>query len=107
MASYGQSNDSQPLDENAFSEDAIAQDLDEIEAAAYIQMRAELNGLNDANNSYHRSHATIESGILFTEVGIRRYEALANDFQVRKLHILRAEMAFVCFHVDRYVGPIG
>ena len=94
VASYGHSNDSQPLDESTFSDDAIAQDLDEIEAAAYIKMRAELDGLNKANDSYHRSHATIESGILFTEVGIRRYEALANDFQVRELYILGAEMAY-------------
>ena len=108
VASYGHSNDSQPLDESTFSDDAIAQDLDEIEAAAYIKMRAELDGLNKANDSYHRSHATIESGILFTEVGIRRNEALANDFQVRELYPWRRNGSCSClFYVDCYAGPIG
>jgi hypothetical protein len=76
--------DDQPLDENHTSEEAIAQDLDEIEAAAYMKMRQELNSLNKANEAFHKSCATLESGILFTEVAIRRHEALANDFQVCK-----------------------
>jgi len=50
VASYGHSNDSQPLDESTFSDDAIAQDLDEIEAAAYIKMRAELRWTEQAND---------------------------------------------------------
>ena len=86
VASYGQVDDNQPLDENQVSDEAIAQDLDEVEAAAYIKMREELDSLNKANDTYHKSHAAIESAILFAEVGIRRNEASANDFQVHKLH---------------------
>lgn len=85
---YENTDDDSPLDENHISDEAMAQDLDEIEAAAYIKMREELDSLNKANEAYHKSHASIESGILFTEVGIRRYEASANDFQVCKLHHL-------------------
>jgi hypothetical protein len=85
VTSYENADDERPLDETHVSDEAIAQDLDEIEAAAYIKMRAELDSLNKANEVYHKSHATIESGILFTEVGIRRHEALASDFQVRKM----------------------
>jgi hypothetical protein len=82
--SYEHAEDNQPLDEDILSDEAIAQDLDEIEAAAYIKMREELDSLNRANAEYHKNHASIESGILFTEVGIRRQEALANDFQVNE-----------------------
>jgi hypothetical protein len=88
VTSYEKTDDDHPLDENHVSDEAIAQDLDEIEAAAYIKMRAELDSLNKANETYHKSHATIESGILFTEVGIRRHEALASDFQVSKIMML-------------------
>jgi hypothetical protein len=85
LTSFENTDDDHPLDENHVSDEAIAQDLDEIEAAAYIKMRSELDSLNKANETYHKSHATIESGILFTEVGIRRHEALANEFQVCKM----------------------
>ncbi len=82
VTSYGHVDDNQPLDEDQISDQAVAQDLDEIEAAAYIKMREELDSLNRANDSYHKSHAAIESAILFAEVGIRRNEASANAFQV-------------------------
>jgi hypothetical protein len=101
LKSYNNADDGNPLDENQTSDEAIAQDLDEIEAAAYIKMRQELDSLNKANETFHRSHATIESGILFAEVGIRRHEALANDFQVCKI-MLRAA---ACSRADSKAGP--
>jgi cell division protein FtsB len=100
--------DDSPLDENHISDEAMTQDLDEIEAAAYIKMREELDALNKANETYHKSHATMESGILFTEVGIRRYEASANDFQVCKLNHLSPRKPFlVLIHVQAQLDRLS
>jgi hypothetical protein len=106
VTSYEHEDDNQPLDENQVSDAAIAQDLDEIEAAAYIKMREELGSLNKANETYHKNHATLESAILFAEVGIRRNEASANDFQVRNLNS-SAQQGFFLMFLQRRPNWIG